>query len=223
MSKVSSTESNRSELTIGRMVTIVGVIIMLLIHWIVGIIIIAIGGIIQYGESSQSQAHGSTKSTEHICIKCGDSRFYHYSEKDAFGRIHCKSCGYFFHPSKGSQYQVDSSSPNDTRYKPTGPPRSIGLEGCETSQRAVGMANTWFEFEAVRKAARAMAGALGQDRLSDMIRMGLDYLNANRVGAALACFYEAEQIRFSEPRLEKIRTEFGRPRTSFKVIAQKVM
>jgi hypothetical protein len=54
-----------------------------------------------------------------------------------------------------------------------------------------------------------------------MIRIGLTYLNANRVGAALACFYEAEQIQFSDPRLEKIRAEFGSPKTSFKVIAEK--
>lgn len=86
---------------------------------------------------------------------------------------------------------------------------------------AVGLANTRIEFDVVRNAVRDMAGALGQDRLSEMIRIGLTYLNANRVGAALACFYEAEQIQFSDPRLEKIRAEFGLPKTSFKVIAEK--
>ena len=221
MSDVSSTESDRSELTTGRVVTIVGVIISLFIHFLFGIIIIVIGGIIQYGENSSSVSGIFEKEASIICPKCGASHFYHYSEKDAFGRTSCKSCKHLFHPSKDSQYQVDSSSTYETRYQSKGPPRSIGPDDCEISQMAVGLANTRIEFDTVRRAARDMAGALGQDRLSDMIRMGFAYLNANRVGAALACFYEAEQIQFSDPRLEKIRAEFGLPKTSFKVIAEK--
>ena len=220
---MSSTKSDRIELTTGRIVTIVGVIIFLFIHFLIGIIIIVIGGIIQYGENSSMGSDTFEKEASVSCPKCGASHFYHYSDKDAFGRILCKSCRHLFHPSKDSRYQRDSSLTDETKYQTKGPPRSIGPDDCKTSQMAVGLANTRIEFDSVRRAVRDMAGALGQDRLSEMIRIGRTYLSANRVGAALACFYEAEQIQFNDHRLVKIRAKFGRPGTSFKVIAEKVV
>lgn len=112
---MSSTKSDRSELTTGRVVTIVGAIILLFIDVLFGIIIIVIGGIIQYGENRPSGSGIFEKEASVICPECGASHFYHYSEKDAFGRISCKSCKHLFHPSKDSQYQVDSSSTDETR------------------------------------------------------------------------------------------------------------
>jgi predicted RNA-binding Zn-ribbon protein involved in translation (DUF1610 family) len=201
----------------------VGALILIFVSILFGMIIMLIGILIQHGEKSSSGSGISEKEVSILCPKCGVSHFYHYSEKDAFGRILCKSCGHLFHPNKDSESQADPSSSDVTRYQPKGPPRSIGPDDCEISQMAVGLANTHIEFETVRRAVRDMAGSLGQDRLSDMIRMGLTYLSANRVAAALACFYEAEQIQYGHPRLEKIRAEFGLPKTSFKEIAEKVI
>jgi hypothetical protein len=223
LSDISKTKSNRSNLTTGRIVTIVGVLIFLFVSFLFGIIITLIGFLIQHGESDSFRSSISKKEVSIMCPKCGVSHSYHYSEKDAFGRVLCKSCGHMIHPNKGSESQADPSSSDVTRYQLTGPPRSIGPDDCETSQMAVGLANTHIEFETVRRAVRDMAGTLGQDKFSDMIRMGLTYLSANRVAAALACFYEAEQIQYDHPRLEKIRADFGSPKTSFKEIAEKVI
>ena len=83
---MSSTKSDRIELTTGRIVTIVGVIIFLFIHFLIGIIIIVIGGIIQYGENSSMGSDTFEKEASVSCPKCGASHFYHYSDKDAFGK-----------------------------------------------------------------------------------------------------------------------------------------
>ncbi|MBN2228330.1 MAG: hypothetical protein JW779_01980 [Candidatus Thorarchaeota archaeon] len=222
----SKTESNRSNLTTGKIVTIVGVLIFLFIHFLFGLIITFIGGLIQLCENQSSRAIVSSsreEETQQSCPKCASLHFYHYSEKDVFGRIICKSCGHLFHSSKDVRTPDGSTYSEETRYPPKGFPRSIGPDDCETSQAAVGLANTQFEFEAVRRVIRDMAGVLGQDRLTDMIRTGFTYMSANRVGAALACFYEAELLEFNDPRLEKIRLEFGQPHMSFKKIAEKVL
>jgi uncharacterized C2H2 Zn-finger protein len=226
LGNASKMESNRSDVTTGKIITIVGVMIFLFIHFLFGLIITLIGGIIQHSENRTSKTTASysrEEETQLKCPQCLSSHFYHYSEKDAFGRVVCKSCGHLFHPDRVSESHTNQSSSDIVRYQPKGPPRSIGPDNCETSQMAVGLANTRIEFETVRRAVRDMAGSLGQDRFSDMIRMGLTYLSANRVVAALACFYEAEQIQYGNPRLEKIRAEFGLPKTSFKAIAEKVI
>ena len=152
-----------------------------------------------------------------ICPECEIGFSYTYESKDAFGRVRCDNCGETFTPKK----YVDSDSPATQQPLgvPQGNPRSL-VEGCRESEAAASLVNTRIAYSLIRKAARETVASLGMNEVEALLRAGLDYLNANRITAALACFYEAELINFNHDKLVGLRIRFNRPGQSFNDIAE---
>ena len=190
-----------------------------------GIVILVLGGglilICIYSMASDSKPptpHGT--STHVSCPACGMPVTYSYKSKDAFGRVVCSYCGDAFNPSK---YQGSTvSSEQQPLTLPHGNPRPL-VDGCEDSKFAASIANTRLSYSVGRRSVRSFVNSLGMDKLQTLIRMGLDYLDANRIAIALACFYEAELIKFDDERLVKIRAKFNRPDCSFNDIAEEYL
>ncbi len=151
------------------------------------------------------------------CPHCGESVIYNYKSKDAFGRITCPGCGGCFSPSKAIQPPVPIKK--KPMVLPKGAPRPLA-EDYSDSVLLASLANTPMEYSVKRKSVHELVETLGWNQMQIYIQTGLDYLNANRIAAALACFYEAELIKFDDEQLEKIRARFNRPGQSFNSIAE---
>lgn len=61
------------------------------------------------------------------------------------------------------------------------------------------------------------------EQMQMLLYLGHSFWSANRIGAALAAFYEAELVEFHDKRLVAIRKEFGRPGVSFDDIARDLL
>lgn len=189
-----------------------------------GIAIIAMGGGLllicifsMFSDSSKptDAPIGTTSCT--ICPECGKSFTYSYKSKDAFGRVNCIHCRKTFNPMKSSD-SVTSIKQQPLEL-PHGVPHPLVVD-CRDSEAAASLANTRISYSVTRKAARDIVASLGLNELEALLQAGADYLNANRIAAALACFYEAELINFDHEKLVELRIRFNRPSQSFNDIAE---
>ncbi len=197
------------------------------IDLIVGIVIIALAGgdILICLFSMISMISDSSKPTDApvgitsytICPDCEMGFPYTYESKDAFGRVSCVHCGKTFSPLK----YADSTSHVEQQPLefPQGNPSPLALD-CRESQAAASLGNTRLSYSVTRKAARDIVASLGMNEMEALLLVGFDYLNANRIGAALACFYEAELLNFDHEKLVELRVRFNRPGCSFNDIAE---
>jgi hypothetical protein len=167
--------------------------------------------------SKLSKPRTRATSSQIACPACGKGVTYNYKSKDAFGRVACSFCGMIFSPSK-YQDSVPSSVQQPLEL-PRGNPRPL-VRDCRDSEAAASMANTRLSYSVTRNAIRGIVDSLGIDRMQAFIQAGFDYLDANRLAAALACFYEAELITFEDERLVELRARFNRPGRSFNSIAE---
>ncbi len=187
-----------------------------------GILIIAMGGgllliCLSSLASESSKSIPRTTASYTICPECRKSFTYSYKSKDAFGRVNCIHCGKSFTPSKYS----DSVSPE--MQQPLESLHSIPsplVADCRDAEAATSLGNSRIAYSVTRKAVRGIVASFGMNEMDALLLAGHDYLNANRIAAALACFYEAELINFDHEKLVGLRSRFNRPGQSFNNIAE---
>ena len=200
-----------------------GIIYYINLYGGVVILAIAIGAILicfssMASDTSESEDGFKTSKSHASCPACEDNFAYTYKSKDAFGRLTCPTCGKTFKPGKYSSSVASTSS--QKLELPRGVPHPLAAN-CRESEVAASLANTRISFSITRKAARDIITSLGStNELETLILIGLDYLSANRIAAALACFYEAELIDYYHEKLVRLRVRFNRPSQSFNDIAE---